>query len=162
MSHRATSMRGFPLAVALLLPLAFSAAAVAQSGVASSPRAAAVDDPATCQYRPVRHETIDGIGVSVVERVAPLPDADDQRVVVWIDDGEHRIWKIELHDNSGRLLYTVRYLRYERHGDHWIPMVIYVLDQSHGETRVVRELHELAGIDLDQVHVAAVGCASLN
>ena len=161
MSGRLSGLRNWLLGAALLLPLAFGAVAEAQNGVAVSPQAGDMEHPTTCQYRPLRHETIDGVDVTVIERVVAPPDAANHRVVVWIDDGEHRIWKIELHDGRGRLMYTVRYLRYERRGDEWIPTAIYVLDQTHHEIRVVRELHEVAGVDLDQVHAAAAGCASV-
>ena len=150
------------IAASLLVSVAFGAPAQAQSGASPRQQDAGFQHPLTCQYRQIRHEVVDEVAVSVLERVGPLPETIEYRVVVWIDDSEQRVWKIELRDDRGRLAYIVRYLSYEREAGEWVPAAIYVRDQGRSETRVVRKLPEVGGIDLDEVRTAAVGCASLD
>lgn len=68
-------------------------------------------------YKYLRDEEIDGLPCFVIERVPVDPDSGYTRQVVWIDQGEYRIQKVDFYDRKDALLKTLSVKGYQLYLD---------------------------------------------
>ena len=108
----------------------------------------------TYEYR--RDEVLDGRPAFVVERVPVDSKSGYTRHVVWYDQEEYRLAKIEFYDRKDELLKTLIYRSYQRYLDqYWRPDEMFMENHQTGKSTVLRwseyEFQTgLTGRDFDQ------------
>jgi hypothetical protein len=90
-------------------------------------------------YRWLRDETRDGLDLVLIERY-PVDDTSLYgRQVVWIDQHEYRVWRVDYYDRRGDLLKTLRVLRYGKYaGDFWRPRVLHMVNHQSGASTTLQ------------------------
>jgi outer membrane lipoprotein-sorting protein len=70
-------------------------------------------------YDFVRAETVDGMAMYVIERVPLDENSGYTRQLVWYDQAEYRLQKIDFYDRKNELLKTLTYHGYEQYIDQY-------------------------------------------
>jgi outer membrane lipoprotein-sorting protein len=91
----------------------------------------------TYEYR--RDEVLDGRPTFVVDRVPVDSKSGYTRHVVWYDQEEYRLAKIEFYDRKDELLKTLTYRSYQRYLDqYWRPDEMFMENHQTGKSTVLR------------------------
>jgi hypothetical protein len=90
------------------------------------------------RYKYLRDETCGALQCFVVESYPAYADSGYKRLVVWTDQTEYRIFKIEFYDLSGALLKTLTAADYRSHlGKYWRPYELFMINhQNKKSTRM--------------------------
>ena len=70
-------------------------------------------------YDFVGAETVDGVAMYVIERVPVDESSGYTRQIVWFDQAEYRLQKIDFYDRKNELLKTLTYVDYQRYLDRY-------------------------------------------
>ena len=90
-------------------------------------------------YEHRRDEVLDGRPTFVVERVPVDSKSGYTRHVVWYDQEEYRLAKIEFYDRKDELLKTLIYRSYQRYLDqYWRPDEMFMENHQTGKSTVLR------------------------
>jgi outer membrane lipoprotein-sorting protein len=86
-------------------------------------------------YRFLRDEELDGHTAFVVERYPVDPKSGYTRQVVWIDQTEYRVLKVDYYDRKGELLKTLTYTGYRQYLDkYWRPDSMRMVNHQTGKS----------------------------
>ena len=70
-------------------------------------------------YDFVAAETVDGVAMYVIERVPVDESSGYTRQIVWFDQAEYRLQKIDFYDRKNELLKTLTYIDYQQYLDRY-------------------------------------------
>jgi len=89
-------------------------------------------------YLHLRDETVDGVPMTVIERHPVDPKSGYTRQVVWLDQAELRVWKVEYYDRKASLLKTLTAAGFQQHhGKHWRPATLTMVNHQTGKSTVL-------------------------
>ncbi len=87
------------------------------------------------RYRFLREEAIEGVQAFVVERVPVDPKSGYTRQVVWYDQQEYRVYRIDYYDRKNDLLKTLAYHDYRQYLDrYWRPDRMFMTNHQTGKS----------------------------
>lgn len=100
-------------------------------------------------YNFLRDETVDGMAMHVVERDPVDPKSGYSRQVVWMDQAELRVWKVEYYDRKNSLLKTLNQSGFQEYGDgFWRPDLMHMVNHQTGKETELRYTNWEFGVDL--------------
>jgi outer membrane lipoprotein-sorting protein len=86
-------------------------------------------------YRYLRDEVLDGINTFVVERVPVYENSGYTRQIVWYDQEEYRVLKIDFYDRKDELLKTLTYVGYQQYaGQYWRADEMHIVNHQTGKS----------------------------
>jgi len=89
-------------------------------------------------YTFLREETLEGIDQYVIERYPVDPKSGYTRQIVWYDQAEYRIQKIEFYDRKDALLKTLTYHGYQQYlGQYWRADEMRMVNHQTGKSTVL-------------------------
>ncbi|NNF51280.1 MAG: outer membrane lipoprotein-sorting protein [Gammaproteobacteria bacterium] len=89
-------------------------------------------------YKYLRDETVDGTDYFVIERFPVDKKSGYTRQVVWIDQDEYRVRKIDFYDRKASHLKTLELEQYQRYLDkYWRPLRMHMVNHQTGKSTVL-------------------------
>lgn len=86
-------------------------------------------------YKYLRDEDLNGVKCFVFERYPVDKNSGYTRQIVWMDQTEYRIQKIDYHDRKNALLKTLTFSKYQKYLDrHWRAADMYMENHQTGKT----------------------------
>jgi outer membrane lipoprotein-sorting protein len=86
-------------------------------------------------YRYLREEVLDGVNTFVVERVPVYENSGYTRQIVWYDQEEYRVLKIDFYDRKDELLKTLTYAGYQQYvGRYWRADEMHMVNEQTGKS----------------------------
>jgi len=86
-------------------------------------------------YEYLRDETLDSLPCFVIERVPLDPKSGYSRQVVWLDEAEYRIQKVEFYDRKDALLKTLAVGSYQQYlGQYWRAKELNMVNHQTGKS----------------------------
>lgn len=86
-------------------------------------------------YLYLRDENFDGRAHFVIERVPVDRKSGYKRQIVWIDQDEYRVWKVEYYDRKDALLKTLVLDQYQQYlGKHWRASLLEMVNHQTGKS----------------------------
>ena len=86
-------------------------------------------------YKYIRDETVDGLRMFVIEQYPTDAKSGYTRQVVWIDQQEYRVWKVDFYDRKDALLKTLVYEGYQQYLDrYWRPDRMAMVNHQTGKS----------------------------
>ena len=83
----------------------------------------------------LREEPLDGRSSFVLERYPVDPKSGYSRQVVWLDQDEYRVWKVEYFDRKDDLLKTLTYEGYDQYLErYWRPRRMEMVNHQTGKS----------------------------
>lgn len=90
-------------------------------------------------YKYLREEAYDGQQTYVVERKPRHKYSRYERQVVWYDQEEYRILKIDFYDRKDALLKTLSYQEYNQYpGQYWQPNEMHMVNHQTGKSTILK------------------------
>lgn len=90
-------------------------------------------------YRYLRDESFDDRDHFVIERIPVDKKSGYRRQIVWMDQQEYRVWKVEFYDRKDSLLKTLVFDDYNRYVDkHWRAGVLDMVNHQTGKSTTLR------------------------
>ena len=95
-------------------------------------------------YRHIGEESCDGGICHLVEQTPIYAQSGYHRRVVWQDDSQSRVWRIDYYDQNNELLKTLNNSNFKRYlGKYWRPMVLTMKNHQTGKiTTLVHSEYE--------------------
>ncbi len=91
------------------------------------------------RHRYLRAETTDGVEMHVVERIPIDEGSGYTRQVMWLDQGEYRVHRIDYYDSNDELLKTLTVRGYQRYLDRvWRPDEMLMTNHQTGKSTILR------------------------
>lgn len=90
-------------------------------------------------YLWLKDEILDGRPCTVIERYpVDLKNSGYSRQVVWLDQQEYRVWRIEYYDRKNALLKTMTNSQYDQYLDkYWRPREVSMINHQSGKSTVL-------------------------
>lgn len=89
-------------------------------------------------YAFLRDEPLDGVAMHVFERYPVDPKSGYTRQVVWLDQAELRVHKVEYYDRKASLLKTLTAKGFQQYlGKHWRPSELTMVNHQTGKSTVL-------------------------
>ncbi len=89
-------------------------------------------------YKYLRDDQLDGRDVFVIEQYPTDPKSGYTRQIVWLDQDEYRVWKVDFHDRKDAPLKTLTYSGYQQYLDkHWRPDRMEMVNHQTGKSTVL-------------------------
>jgi outer membrane lipoprotein-sorting protein len=102
-------------------------------------------------YQWLRRETFEGAPCFVVARVPRDEYSGYSRQIVWVDEAEYRLQRIEYYDRRGALMKTLAFGGYERHeGRFWRAATMRMENQQTGKSTELEWRNFRFGTGLDE------------
>jgi outer membrane lipoprotein-sorting protein len=107
-------------------------------------------------YKHLRDEAVDGVPMFVIERYPVDPKSGYTRQVVWLDQAEHRVHKVDYYDRKQSLSKTLTAKGFKQYlGKHWRPAEMTMVNHQTGKSTVLefRDFQFRSGLkdkDFDQ------------
>lgn len=90
-------------------------------------------------YKYLRDETCQDAPCFVIERYPVSKHSGYTRQVVWLDQAEYRVWKIDFYDRKGSLLKTLTFDRYARYVEkYWRPGEMLMVNHQTGKSTTLK------------------------
>jgi len=89
-------------------------------------------------YQHLRDETVDGQPMFVIERYPVDPKSGYTRQLVWLDQAEYRVHRVEYYDRKASLLKTLTAKRFQQYlGKHWRAAELTMVNHQTGKSTVL-------------------------
>lgn len=91
------------------------------------------------RFKWLRDEPLDGTAMHVLERIPKDPDSGYARQVVWMDQADLRLHKVEFYDRRDRLQKTLTAEGFTQHdGRYWRPLQLEMRNHQSGRSTTLR------------------------